>query len=173
MANAVNEAVWQQYGGAIAMLDNALEACPDELWTGTVWEAEPDPEEPVTINEVWSGAAHALRWLERYLLAVPEEDFASLETAALRLGGEPLPKAEVRAALSALRERCRTTLAGLGEEDLARPILYEWIGTPISYLELQLYNIRHVQEHAAQLNLFLGRRGVPDAALDWVSRADP
>ena len=41
----------------------------------------------------------------------------------------------------------------------------------MSYVELQLYTMRHVQEHAAQLSLFLGQHGVPDEALDWVARA--
>jgi len=41
----------------------------------------------------------------------------------------------------------------------------------VSYLELLLYSMRHVQEHAAQLSLFLGQHGIPDEALDWVARA--
>ena len=40
----------------------------------------------------------------------------------------------------------------------------------MSYVELLLYNMRHVQEHAAQLNLFLGQNA-RDSASDWVSRA--
>jgi len=41
----------------------------------------------------------------------------------------------------------------------------------MSILELQLYTMRHVQEHAAQLSLFLGQHAIPDEALDWVPRA--
>jgi hypothetical protein len=41
----------------------------------------------------------------------------------------------------------------------------------MSILELQLYTLRHVQEHAAQLSLFLGQHAIPDEALDWVPRA--
>jgi len=33
-----------------------------------------------------------------------------------------------------------------------------------------LYNMRHVQEHAAQLNLFLGQNA-SEGASDWVPRA--
>ncbi len=40
----------------------------------------------------------------------------------------------------------------------------------MSFLELLLYNMRHVQEHAAQLNLFLGQNAI-DRASDWVPRA--
>ena len=41
----------------------------------------------------------------------------------------------------------------------------------VSFLELQLYSMRHVQEHAAQLSLYLGQHGLP--APDWVSMARP
>jgi hypothetical protein len=34
-----------------------------------------------------------------------------------------------------------------------------------------LYTMRHVQEHAAQLSLFLGQHGVPGESLDWVAQA--
>ena len=27
-----NASIWHQFGAAIDMLDNALRACPDELW---------------------------------------------------------------------------------------------------------------------------------------------
>ena len=41
----------------------------------------------------------------------------------------------------------------------------------MSFFELLLYTMRHVQEHAAQLSLFLGQHGIPDETLDWVGRA--
>jgi len=40
----------------------------------------------------------------------------------------------------------------------------------MSFLELLLYTMRHMQEHAAQLNMFLGQNA-SDGASDWVSRA--
>jgi hypothetical protein len=52
-----------------------------------------------------------------------------------------------------------------------RPVEYPWSeGQAVSFLELQLYTMRHVQEHAAQLNLFLGQHG-SSVASDWGSRA--
>jgi len=60
----------------------------------------------------------------------------------------------------------------LSDEKAHQPFHFPWPGeNPMSYVELQLYNMRHVQEHAAQLSLFLGRHGIPDEALDWVPRA--
>ena len=38
----------------------------------------------------------------------------------------------------------------LPDEQARRPVAYPWWGgLSMSYLELQLYNMRHVQEHAA------------------------
>jgi hypothetical protein len=39
----------------------------------------------------------------------------------------------------------------------------------LGFLELQLNTMRHVQEHAAQLNLLLGRNGVTGP--DWIAQA--
>ena len=39
----------------------------------------------------------------------------------------------------------------------------------MSFFELLLYNMRHVQEHAAQMNLFLGQKGI--SVVSWVSKA--
>jgi len=39
----------------------------------------------------------------------------------------------------------------------------------LSYLELQLYSMRHVQEHAAQLSVVLGQH--EGVGMDWVAQA--
>ncbi|HZS16279.1 MAG TPA: DinB family protein [Candidatus Dormibacteraeota bacterium] len=176
MTNRFNDALWQQYGGALGMLDNALAACPDELWTAPLWRVSPESGEAATASEFWSLAAHTLRWLERYLAAAPEHRFAALECSAALTpaAGARLDRTAVRGALATLRQRCHDVLTALGDADLQRPVTYDWIAAePITYAELQVYGLRHLQEHAAQLNLFLGQHGVPDEALDWVSRADP
>ena len=67
------------------------------------------------------------------------------------------------------RQKCQTKLLELTDEQAHKPVEYPWSqGRPISYLELQIYNLRHVQEHAAQLSLFLGQHTIPDEALVWV-----
>jgi uncharacterized damage-inducible protein DinB len=71
-----------------------------------------------------------------------------------------------------LRKKCQTTIAELSDEKAHQQFTFPWPGgTPMSFLELQLYTMRHVQEHAAQLSLFLGQHAIPDEALDWVGRA--
>src|SRR4029453_1821092 len=168
--------VWQQFGAPIDMFDNTLAACPNELWTGRLWSEEEGPDVPPRWGEFWTVAAHAIRWLERYLLAVPEDAFGSLETSTTLTpfpeDNEPQTKSTVRDCLAELRGRCRATLTELTADQAQRPItVYDWIGTDVTFVELQLYNMRHVQEHAAQLALFLGQHGVPDEQLDWVARA--
>ena len=56
--------IWQQFGAAIDMLGNALRACPDELWTESVWE---DPAELPEYSQFWFVVYHTLHWLDLYL----------------------------------------------------------------------------------------------------------
>lgn len=172
-------ALWRQFGAAIDMLDNALVACPSALWNQPLWSGSPPPEFPPQFAEFWYVTFHALVWLDLYLSGVPEEAFApsapfvrgELDSVAA-LPDRPYTKEELRAYLVSMRRECHTTLVALTDEQAHRPVAYPWSrGQPISFLELQLYNLRHVQEHAAQLSLFLGQHGTPDADLAWVARA--
>ena len=172
-------ALWRQFGAAIAMLENALVACPASLWTERLWSDPPPPEFPRQFAEFWYVAFHALVWLDLYLSGVPEEEFAppapfaqgvldSVEVVPER----PYTKEELRAYLASTRQKCHATLLQLSDAQARRPVEYPWSeGQPLSFLELHLYNLRHVQEHAAQLSLFLGQHAIPDEALDWVARA--
>ena len=171
-------ALWRQFGAAIDMLENSLVACPASLWTQHLWRDPPPPWFPSQFAEFWYVTFHTLVWLDLYLSGVPEEEFAppapftqgeldSLEALPER----PYTKEELRAYLAFTRQKCHTTLVALTDEQARRPVAYPWSkGQPISFLELQLYNMRHVQEHAAQLSLFLGQHAIPDANLDWVPR---
>jgi hypothetical protein len=134
---------------------------------------------PRIAAEFWYVTFHALVWLDLYLSGSPEEDFASpapfaqgeLDSAEA-LPERPYTKEELRAYLVSLRQKCHATLLVLTDEQARRPVAYPWsAGQPISYLELQLYSMRHVQEHAAQLSLFLGQHPIPDAGVGWVPRA--
>jgi hypothetical protein len=170
-------ALWQQFGAAIDMLDNALVACPDALWRQLVWQDTSAPSQGSP--EFWYVAYHALFWLDLYLFGT-EEGFAppapftlgELDPAGV-VPERPYSREELRAYLASLRQKCHTTLETLTDEQAHNPVNFPWMrdGEVFSYGELQLYNLRHVQEHAAQLSLLLGQHGVPDEALDWVPRA--
>jgi hypothetical protein len=179
METTLRTALSRQFGAAIDMLEHALLACPTSLWKERLWSVPPPSEFPPQFAEFWYIAFHALVWLDLYLSGVPEEEFAPPAPFARGVldSIEALPeqsytKEELRAYLASMRQKCHTQLLRLSDEQVRRPVEYPWsAGQPISFLELQLYNLRHVQEHAAQLSLFLGQRGIPDEALDWVPRA--
>lgn len=179
MESSWSHALWRQFGAAIEMLENALVACPDSLWTERLWPDPSPPWFPPQFGEFWYVSFHVLVWLDLYLSGVPEEDFAppapfaqgELDSVA-SLPARPYTKEELHEYLSSIRQKCRTTLAELTDERARRSVEYPWSkGQPVSFLELQLFNLRHVQEHAAQLSLFLGQHGIPGAEIGWVSRA--
>ena len=179
METTLRTALWRQFGAAIEMLENALVACPASLWQERLWSDPPPPEFPPQFAEFWYVTFHALVWLDMYLSGVPEEEFAPPAPFAQgvldsreALPARPYTREELRAYLASLRQKCHTQLLRLSDEQARRPVEYPWsAGQPISFLELQLYNLRHVQEHAAQLSLFLGQHAIPGEALDWVARA--
>ena len=172
-------ALWRQFGAAIDALDNALAACPDSLWTERLWPSPPPAWFPPQFGEFWHVSFHALAWLDLYLSGVPEEEFAPPAPfvqgeidSAEALPDRPYTKEQLRTYLASLRRKCQATLTGLTNEQASRPVEYPWSkGQPISFLELLIYNMRHVQEHAVQLSLFLGQHGVPDEDIGWVARA--
>ena len=169
--------LWKQFGAAIDMLDNALAACPDALWRARVW---PDPSAPSQRTEFWYVAYHTLVWLDMYLAGVPEEEFAPPAPfaqgeidSAEELPDQPYTREQLRAYLASLRQKCRATFEEMTDERARWPVEYPWSeGQPISFLELQLYNMRHIQGHAAELSLLLGQHGVHGDAVDWAARAN-
>jgi hypothetical protein len=162
--------IWQQFGAAIDMLDNALQACPDRFWRDPLWD---DPSERPEYAQFWYLAYHALFWLD-FHLSGSAEGFAppapftldELDPAGL-LPERAYTKDELRAYLDHGRRKCRATIEAMTEEQARQPCGFPW--GEISFAELLLYDMRHVQEHAAQLNLMLGQRGVPVPG--WVARA--
>jgi hypothetical protein len=167
-------ALWTQFGAAIEMLDNAVMACPEALWTERLWPDSPPPEFPPRFAEFWYVAYHALVWLDLYLAGVPEEDFVppapfaqGMLDSAEAQPERPYTREELLDYSLSIRQKCRATLAALTDERARRSVEYPWSeGQPISYLELLLYTMRHVQEHAAQMGLFLGQRGISSADPD-------
>lgn len=176
MDNLWRTILWKQFGAAIDMLDNALVACPDSLWREHVW---PDLSAPSQRTEFWYVAYHALVWLDLYLAGVPEEEFAPPAPFVQgeidsdeELPDQPYTREQLRGYLASLRQKCRATIAEMTDERARRPVEYHWSeGQPVSFLELQLYNMRHIQGHAAELSLLLGRHGVHGDEVDWAARA--
>ena len=126
--------------------------------------------------EFWYITYHILFWLDLYLTGslegfAPPTPFTLDELdPAGEFPERPYTRDELHAYLVNLRKKCQTTIAGLSDEKAHQQVDFPWIGgKPMSFLELLLYNMRHVQEHAAQLNMFLGQNAI-NGASDWVSR---
>ncbi|HLW02236.1 MAG TPA: DinB family protein [Ktedonobacterales bacterium] len=175
METSWNTTLWRQFGAAIDMLDNALLGCPDSLWRGRLWGNAADRPLPPGFAEFWYVAYHTLFWLDLYLSGAGD-DFAppapfsraELDPAGV-LPERSYTKEELRDYLASLRQKCQETLVTLTDERARQPVEYPWAhGQPINFVELQMYNMRHVQEHSAQLSLFLGQQAIPDEALGWV-----
>jgi hypothetical protein len=143
--------LWSQFGAAIDMLENNLLACPDEL----LCDRSQQPE-------FWYVVYHALFWLDLYLSGsvdgfTPPAPFTleELDPAGL-LPEKPYTKDELLTYLAHCRKKCQTTIETLTDEQASTLCKFTW--GELSFAELLLYNMRHVQEHAGGLNLMLGQK---------------
>lgn len=164
MDQALKTMVWQQFGAAIDMLEIVIGVCPDRLWTAPLWK-DSDGEE--RYSQFWFVAYHALFWVDLYLTGVSEGFKPPAPFIRGSLPEEPYTKDQVHSYLIECRRKCQATLETLTDEKAHQLCTFEWV--ELSYLELQLYSMRHVQEHASQLGLLLGQNDV--AGPDWVPRA--
>lgn len=163
MDTSLRTLVWQQFGAAIDTLGDAIRLCPDELWTAVLWK---DPDD-VAYGEFWFVAYHTLYWLDLYLTGASEGFKPPTPFVHDPLPGKPYTKDQVLAYFDECRRKCRSTLEGLTDETANRRCTFNWIEA--SFLEMQLYCMRHVQEHAGQLSMLLGQHDVP--GIDWVAKA--
>jgi hypothetical protein len=169
MINLLKESLWKQFGASIDMLKNAIVLWPEERWD--------------THRKFFYTAYHCLVFLD-YYLKIPAENLSSplpftlMEPANIPEGAvdDIIPdriysKQELLDYLQLSREKCREVIWSLTEEKLAE----RWVeqepegGKNFAILELLLYNMRHVQHHAAQLNMLL-RLEINDAPR-WVRSA--
>lgn len=151
--------LWSQFGAALDMLDRAIGDCPDELWHTNLWGEHSDRPE---LSAFWYVAYHTLFWLDLYLTGsvegfAPPAPFTldELDPAGL-LPERAYTKAELQSYLAYCRRKCQTTLEALTDEAANRRCTFPW--GSISFAELLLNSIRHVQEHGAQLRMALGQR---------------
>jgi hypothetical protein len=149
-----------QYYASLEMLKQAIEACTDAVWV--------DPEFP---SHFWHIAYHVLFYTHLYLQP-SEEDFSPWEKhqdAYTSLGsdggeseaGEPYSKEEVLAYHRLCCEQVEEQVTSL---DLEAVSGFYWL--PFDKLELQIYNIRHIQQHTGELYERLGAVG--GSEVGWV-----
>ena len=159
MDTILQSIVWNQFGAAIDMFGNAVQACPEDLWHENLWLESSQTSE---FSEVWSVIFHTLFWLDLYLSG-SKEDFAPPDPFGLEeldpsgaVSETPYTKNELIDYMTYCRSKCKNTIASMTPELADKPCQFSW--GEISFAELLLYNMRHVQEHTAQLNLFLGNK---------------
>lgn len=169
MDTNLTTSIWGQFGAAIDYLAATIHACPDELWRAPLWQT---PDTQPQFAQFWYVAYHTLFWLDLYLTGA-EEGFLPPTPFTLIEQDEsgPLPervytKAELQAYLSDCRAKCQATLAALTDEAAGRVCSFGW--GEVSFLELLIYNLRHVHGHAAQMNMLLGLHGI--ATPDYPTR---
>jgi uncharacterized damage-inducible protein DinB len=91
---------------------------------------------------------------------------AELDPAGV-LPAKPYTKEELQTYLAACRQKCQTTIEALTDDAAQQTCHFTW--GEVTFAELLVYNMRHVQEHAAQLSLFLEQKG--NLTSDWVTKA--
>ena len=154
--------LWQQFGASLDMLENALDACPEELWSDRAQRPE-----------FWYVLFHTLFFLDYYLSESPE-GFAPPPPFTLDemnpdgwMPERAYTKDELRAYLAHGRRTALGVMGGLDDGRAREPRKFSSVdGTVAGSL---LYNMRHLQHHAAQLNLILRQR--TDSAPRWVGQA--
>lgn len=157
------ESAWKQYGAAIDTLADTIRLCPEPLWTVALWNDTEDER----YGQFWFLAYHALKWLDLYLTGTREGFAPPPPFLAAALPEQPYTKEQILAYLAACRAKCQSTLLEMTDERAQQRCVFAWMEP--TFLELQLYSMRHVQEHAAQLSLVLGQHGV--TGMDWVASA--
>jgi hypothetical protein len=162
MSKTLDEAIRRQFGAAVDMLEKGILECPDGLWS-----------DRSQMPEYWYVAFHTLFWLDYYLYG-REEGFAPPAPFGLEEmdpAGVLPPRVYTKDELRAYLEHCRRTL-GAAMDLLERGAAsggYKFRWGEAGPEELMLYNMRHVQHHAAQLYLILRQK--TDSAPRWVGAA--
>jgi DinB superfamily len=163
------EILWYQFGAAIETLENAITACPDELWRARLWrELDVQPE----FVQFWYIAYHTIFWLD-YYCSDSAEGFSvppPFTTSEMEMGAAPperaYTKTELLSYLEAARAKCRAKIESQADVSELQRVRSNWRVKTVA--ELLLYTMRHVQEHAAQMNMLLGQQ--TDAAPGWVGQ---
>lgn len=161
MSINIHQVIQSQYLASLEMLKNAIELCSNQVW------------EQKTKNRFWHIAYHALFYTHLYLQE-KEANFQPWEKHVGDIGSltssqeeieqskEPFSKEEILSYLKYCQDQIKTLLLRL---DLESPNSgFYWL--PFSKLELQFYNIRHIQHHTGELCDRLGKEVAID--VDWV-----
>lgn len=147
--SGVHDAILSQYHASLGMLRQAVELCPEDLWVS-----------PAYRNRFWHIAYHAAFCTHLYAQPshaafrawskhVPDTEFlggrpgAPNETGALT---EPYSKADVLEYITLCSTEVDASIPTIRFDD---PSGFFWL--KFNKIELQFYNLRHLQHHIGQL----------------------
>lgn len=164
MIETVKNELWLQFGASLDMFENAVQKCPDNLWTYN-YSTGVDTKDAEHIDDVrgsfWYIVFHTLFFTDYYLDTDPENfktpDNFNINESEI---DEVLPdkiftKEELLEYTSHCRNKLRMLLKDMDEKNAAHRWKNPW--KDYSMLEITMYNMRHVMHHTGQLNMMLGR----------------
>ena len=145
----VRQTILGQYRAGIEMLGQAVELCPEELWLSSEYQ-----------NRFWHIAYHSVFYVHFYVQPSEAEfkPWAKHRPNSNYLGPRPWAKDEPFELPAPYSKRDVHEYLELCRDEVARqiPVVcleassgFSWL--PFNKLELQLYNIRHLQHHTGQL----------------------
>jgi hypothetical protein len=158
--------ITSQYLATLNMLKQAIDKCPAALWNS-----------PQDKNKFWHLAYHALFYTHLYLQSTEKEfvPWPKHRDEYEFMGplpwpphkkpniGDPYQKEEVLEFLEFCRQQVAERVDALNLDGASG---FEWL--PFGKLELQFYNIRHLQQHTGELCERLGQANID---VDWVGLA--
>jgi hypothetical protein len=167
MIDLFKKSLLGQFGATLSVLDQCAQQCPEDRWGG-----------PVGNHAFWHVAYHALFFADLYL----SPDEASFEPPSFYredyhffgrkpwppyetvVADVPYPKDTILEYVELCRAKASRSIARETPESLEGPCGFWWYKVPRA--EFYLINIRHIQHHAAQMNLYL--RNSAGIGIDWV-----
>jgi hypothetical protein len=154
MLDVFKQLITNQFEATLCTLDACVEACPDTAWNG-----------PVVNLKFCQVAFHTLFFTD-YYLGVTEEPFRQQafhrqHAAVFRDYEELEPREQVlsyekpwiKIYAQFCREKAVDVMKSETAESLAAPSRFP--NKPFTRAEHHVYNIRHIQHHAAQLSMRL------------------
>ena len=171
MLQTWRELVSGQYAAALCMLDLCIDQCPDSAWN-----------EPVGSLKFCQVAFHTLFFTDFYLeaseVSIRDQDFHREHTEFFRDYEELEDRQQQllydRPAIKEYVQHCRVKSARVVADETESTLITRcgFSRRNCSRAELHIYNIRHIQHHAAQLSLRLRLEtgdGVPWVGSGWHS----
>ncbi len=146
------------------MLARSVEACPAELWDNDKYK-----------NRFWHISYHVLFYTDFYLSSdersyqpspqyIPEYQYLGnfpWESDKKPNISAPCSKEHILRYILYIHSILDDSIEGIELSDSSG---FDWL--PFNKLELQLYNIRHIQHHTAQLNLLLQME--TGVSIEWI-----